>query len=116
MPMQHQSLLNHLRVQALFLKMKSTLYHFPEGSLRRFYQRSNDHSRCEQDRVVFRSLIQRKSVLNLDPMEITIKINLIKENLSANCVGNIELRMRVNKPEVEETIFTTGAAVRESES
>ena len=32
--MQHQSLLNHLRVQALVLKMKSTLYHFTEGSLR----------------------------------------------------------------------------------
>ena len=54
--------------------------------------------------------------MNLDPMEITIKMNFIKENLSASCVGNIELRMRVNKPEVEETIFTTGAAVRESES
>jgi len=49
-------------------------------------------------------------------MEITIKMNLIKENLSASCVGNIELRMSVNKPEVEETILTTGAAVRESES
>ena len=43
-------------------------------------------------------------------------MNLIKENLSASCVGNIELRMSVNKPEVEETILTTGAAVRESES
>ena len=58
----------------------------------------------------------QKFRLNLDPMEITIKINLIKENRSASCVGNIELRMRVNKPEVEETILTTGAAVKESES
>ena len=40
----------------------------------------------------------------------------MNENRSASCVGNIELRMRVNKPDVEETILTTGAAVKESES
>ena len=40
----------------------------------------------------------------------------MNENRSASCVGNIELRMSVNKPEVEETILTTGAAVKESES
>ena len=49
-------------------------------------------------------------------MEITIKINLINENRSASWVGKIELRINVKRPEVEETILTTGAAVNESES
>ena len=49
-------------------------------------------------------------------MEMIMRINLINENRSVNCVGKMEVRIKVKRPEVEEIMLTTGAEVNDSDS
>ena len=46
------------------------------------------------------------------PMDTMTKRNFMSEKRSEVCEGKTALRMSVNRPDVEERIFTTGAEVR----